>query len=358
MTTALVLGATGHIGAHVVRALLAGGYTVRAASRSGRHAAVLDGLDVERIACDIEDAQQLRRAVDGCELVFHCAGYYPRFNDYRTRAIEQGLRQTRQVFDVLSRSAARRIVYTSSMATIAPWDGRRLAIEADAEPWPLRQWRPLYAAVKTAMEHEARAYAARGGPVVIVNPSICIGEYDAHTFSGRLVLLFARGRLPWHLDAPINVVYTGDVGIGHVRAAERGRTGERYLLAHRNLSVGEFARLVARAAGVAPPRWRVPQLLLAAAGAAAELASWPTGRGGVPDIADLHERMRLERDGRRDEGVGGRLMRVDVPARLDVEPDAHLRPAARPHLPRLMAGGDAHHLVAGRRRVGRCGGNG
>jgi len=272
MKRALVLGATGHIGAHVVRALLAKGYVVCAAYRNPKYLSVLDGLSVKTVQMDLGDSAPLQRAVDGCEWVFHCAGYYPRFMDRRAHAIQQGLVQIRQVFDILRTSRIERVVYTSSTATIAPVSGR-LATEADIESWPLVHWRPLYATVKIAMEHEVLRYAREGLPVVIVNPSVCVGEYDARPFSGRLVLLFAKGRLPVYLEHHFNAIYTGDVGVGHVLAAERGRLNERYLLSERHITLGEWARLVAAAAGVRPPRWRIPYPLAIAASTAAELAA-------------------------------------------------------------------------------------
>lgn len=274
-----------------MRALLARGYRVRAAFRNPRYRFVLEGLPLEPLALDLEDAGSLRQALDGCGLVIHCAAYYPRFTDRRAQAVARGLDQIRRVFDVFRDARVPRIVYTSSAATIAPVAGR-LATEHDrepcfavakprlrrGEPWPLTRWRPLYATVKTAMEHAVDRYSRDGLPVVTVNPSLCVGEYDAHPFSGRLVLLFAKWRMPVYLEHAFNAVYTGDVGLGHVLAAERGRVGERYLLANRNMTLGEFARLVAREAGVPPPRWRLPYPLALAGAAATELASLVTRR--------------------------------------------------------------------------------
>ena len=313
MTRALVLGATGHIGAHVVRALLGKGYAVRASYRNPRYRFVLDGLPVERVHVDVEDPRQLRAALDGCELVFVCAGYYPRFTDRHDEAIRRGIEQVRRICDVLNACPVSRIVYTSSTATIAPVSGRP-ATEHDQEPWPLTHWsphlfarrrcairtaavppqagrpppvgrreevggwRPLYASVKIAMEHTVERYAREGLPMVIVNPSVCLGEYDAHLFSGRLILLFGRTtrRSPVYLHASFNAVYTGDVGVGHVLAAERGVPGERYLLTGENLSLGELARRVAREAKVPPPRWCIPYSLAMAAATMTELAAWLT----------------------------------------------------------------------------------
>ena len=276
MTRALVLGATGHIGAHIVRALLAEGHQVRAAYRSPQFLHVLDGLPVERVRVDLESLAGLPEALDGCPWVFHAAGYYPGSRERSAAALVRAVGLTRRTLEAFSRAAPERVVFTSSASTIRRVPGR-LATEQDADPWPPAEPRPLYAAVKMAMEREVVRAAGEGLPVVIVNPSVCIGEYDAHRFSGRAVLLFARGRLPFYIEYMLNAVYTGDVGLGHLRAAERGRLGERYLLAGRNVVLKEFASMVARAAGVAPPRWRVPYGLALALSTASELLARAAG---------------------------------------------------------------------------------
>ena len=209
----MVLGATGHIGAHVVRALLAEGYPVRAAYRREQYLSVLDGLPVERVQVDVRRADDLANALRDCEWVFHAAGYYPRFGANRCAAIREGLDSIRRTLDVLQRAKLSRIVFTSSAATIRRLQDRP-ATEADAEVWPLRAWRPLYATVKIAMEHEVLGAARAGLPVVIVNPSICLGEYDAHPFSGQLILAYAKHRLPVYVHHQFGAIYTGDVGIG------------------------------------------------------------------------------------------------------------------------------------------------
>ena len=277
MTKALVLGATGHIGAHIVRALLAEGHSVRAAYRTEKFLAVLEGLPVQRVQVDLDQPASLQGALEGCAWVFHAAGYYPSSREKREEAVRRGMELARRAFEEIARARPQRVVYTSSAATIRPVPDRA-ANEGDAEPWPITQWRHLYATVKIAMEQEALRAAASGLPVVIVNPSLCIGEYDAHTFSGRAILAFAKYRLPWYTETCFNVVYTGDVGIGHDRAAERGRLGERYLLTGQNLTLKELATLVTEELGLPPPKWRVPYFLAALIACVVETSAWIRGR--------------------------------------------------------------------------------
>jgi dihydroflavonol-4-reductase len=259
MARALVLGATGHIGAHVVRALLAEGHEVRAAYRNEKYLPVLDGLPVERVKVDLNHPEELKEALRGREWVFHAAGFYPSNCQSHEEAVQAGIESARRDFEEIRRAGPARVVFTSSAATF---------IQSDS----------IYAAVKIAMEQEALRAAGGGLPVVIVNPSLCIGEYDAHTFSGRSVLAFSRYRLRWYTEASFNVVYTGDVGVGHVRAAERGRLGERYLLAGENVSLKEFGTLVCRELGLPPPRWKIPYRGAYLAACGFELFAAVTGR--------------------------------------------------------------------------------
>ena len=201
--------------------------------------------------------ESLRDLLEGCEWIFHAAGYYPPFRERRERAIERAIDSTRRILGEFRRAPAAKVVFTSSAATIRAVPGGQ-ANEESEEPWPLTEWRPLYSSVKIAMEQEALRFCREGDPIVIVNPSICIGEYDARPFSGRVVLAFSKYKVPWTVETSFNVVYTGDVGVGHLRAAEKGRCGQRYLLAGHNVSLQEFAELVARLAGVRPPRWKIP----------------------------------------------------------------------------------------------------
>ncbi len=282
-----------------MRALVAEGHTVRATYRTERFLSVLDGLPIERVRVDLATHDGLREALAGCEWVFHAAGYYPTFRSHRTRAIEMGITSTRRLMEQLLKAQPRRVVYTSSAATIQRIPGR-LATEQDAEPWPLTSWRPLYSTVKIAMEHEVLQAHQAGLPVVIVNPSLCIGEYDAHLLSGRVVLAFAKHRLPCYLEHIFNAVYTGDVGQGHVRAAERGRCGERYLLTCRNVTMREFGTLVARLHGVPPPRWRLPYRLVWMAAVASEAVAGVTRTAPLLPRAVVHTaRMGQRLDGTR-----------------------------------------------------------
>ncbi len=297
MARALVLGATGHIGAHIVRALLNEGHEVRAAYRTERFLHVLQGLPVERIHVDLDTLNGLGEALDGCDWIFHAGAYYPASGERRDAAAARGVETTRRVLDRIRKAKPARLIFTSSSSTIRHVTGR-LANEQDAEPWPISESRSRYAAVKIAIEREVERFFQEGLPVVMTNPSVCFGEYDARPFSGRAILAIARYRLPCYVEKSFDAIYTGDVGIGHVRAAERGRLGERYLLTYRRISVREFAGIIAKAIGVRPPCVRVPY---GAVLAAATISEWIAAIAGREPLLPR----QVIQAGREGEGLDG-----------------------------------------------------
>ncbi len=151
MARALVLGATGHIGSHIVRALLADGHHVRAAHRSGRFLHLLDGLSIERVRVDLDTLEGLPGALKGCDWVFHAAGYYPNARERRDQAIERAVGSTRRILEQIAQASPSRLVFTSSASTIGPPAGQT-ASERDQEPWPITRSLSLYATVPIAME--------------------------------------------------------------------------------------------------------------------------------------------------------------------------------------------------------------
>jgi dihydroflavonol-4-reductase len=254
---ALVTGATGFIGSHVVAALVAAGAEVRAFDREAplasgaggderdRSPAALGAADV--VVGDILDAAALARAMRGCDAVFHLAAVYS-FARARAREMEAvNVDGTRAVLDAAARAGVRRVVHTSSCATCGPVRGRP-ATEADAPP----SWELAVPYKRTKLEGEQLALAAArdGLDVVVVNPTTPVGPGDrGPTPTGKMVADVARGRARAHLiGGALNVVAVEDVAAGHLLAFDRGRPGERYLLGGENLPLREVFATVARAA--------------------------------------------------------------------------------------------------------------
>jgi dihydroflavonol-4-reductase len=273
---ALVTGAAGFVGAHVVSALVTGGAEVLAFDRSVAAAGALpDG--VELITGDVLDPEAVRRAVDGCDAVFHLAAVYSYARADAAVMEAVNVDGTRAVLDAAVRGARRRIVHTSSCATCGPVPGRS-ATERDLPP--SRELEIPYKRTKLGGERLALRAAGEGADVVVVNPTVPVGRGDVGpTPTGKMVADVTRGHARAYLArSALNVVAVEDVAAGHVAAFERGRSGERYLLGGENLTVREVFATVARAAGRPAPRVPVPWSLAYASARLADAALRPLGR--------------------------------------------------------------------------------
>jgi dihydroflavonol-4-reductase len=263
MKRALVLGSTGCIGNNVVRACLEAGWTVRAFHRATSKTWMLDGLDVEHATGDLHDRDSLVAAMRGCDVVFHAAAYYPLHSLDMAGSLRDAVGGMRSVLAAAAEARVDRLVYTSTLTTIGPpSDPGRLADERDF--YLPGSTGSAYFETKWAMEAEAWRAVAQGLPVVIVNPTAVFGPWDVKPTTGEILLNVAQGRFPVWLDLDVNVVDARDVGRGQLLAAERGRTGQRYILGGENLPVRQALATAAREAGVNPPRWRASLGLVSA----------------------------------------------------------------------------------------------
>jgi dihydroflavonol-4-reductase len=273
---ALVTGAAGFIGGHVVTALLAQGADVRAFDLSAPAAGGLPA-SVEFVSGTVLDPDAVRRAMEGCEAVFHLAAVYSYARADAALMHTVNVRGTRTVLDAALRGPRRRVVHTSSCATCGPVRGRA-ATERDL-PGP-RELTIPYRRTKLDGERLALAAAQSGAEVVVVNPTVPVGPGDRRpTPTGKMVADVARGRARAYLAASaLNVVSVEDVARGHVLAFERGRSGMRYLLGGENMAIREVFAVVARAAGLSPPRLPVPWSAAYAAARIVDAALRPIGR--------------------------------------------------------------------------------
>jgi len=258
----LITGATGFVGSAVTRKLLEQGGTIRALCRARSDTRNLSGLPVEIVTGDLTDTASLQRAVVGCEALFHVAADYRLWTPHPEVLYRSNVRGTRDLMRVALKAGVRRIVYTSSVAT--------LGLNPDGTPADERTPVTIdhmighYKRSKYLAEQEvARLVAENGLPAVIVNPSTPVGPRDIKpTPTGRMVLDAAAGRMPAFVDTGLNVVHVDDVAEGHLRAFERGKTGERYILGGENLSLREILGRVAEITGGKPPRIRLPHNLV------------------------------------------------------------------------------------------------
>lgn len=253
----LVTGGTGFVGANLVRALLADGHSVRVLARPQSDRRALAGCPVEVVPGDLLDRNSLGRAVTGCRVVFHVAADYRLWTRTPSALYRANVDGTRNVLEACARAEVERVVYTSTVGALGiPEDGRP---GAETTPARLEEMVGPYKRSKFLAERVAEEYAARGVPVVIVNPSAPVGPWDVKpTPTGQMIVDFLRGRMVATLDTGLNLVHVRDVARGHILAAEKGRIGEKYILGHQNCSLAEIFALLARITGLPAPRHRVP----------------------------------------------------------------------------------------------------
>lgn len=253
---ALVTGATGFVGSHVVRALIDAGHTARALHRQSSKLDALAGLAYESALGDVTDLDALRAACAGCDWVFHVAAVADYWRADHTWMHEVNVEGTRRVLQAARETGVKRVVFTSSAAAL----GFRQDRPADEnDPFNLPPDRFPYGYSKVLAEAVALEAAHAGQEVVIVNPVVVMGPGDLNVISGDFVLKIRR--LQWTVPVPpggVAVVDVRDVARMHLAAAERGRVGERYILGTANYRYRDWFALIAEVVGAARPFIPVP----------------------------------------------------------------------------------------------------
>jgi dihydroflavonol-4-reductase len=269
--TTLVTGASGHLGAHVVRHLLAQGRAVRALIRPTSNLQGLEGLEVELVRGDVLDRASLLSAIQGCSAVYHLAAVVAGWAHDPAMIYKTAIDGTANVLQaVANTSGIARIIYTSSVATVG----------LSSTPHDLRNESHYntrgfshYAVAKTRAERLAQELAAQCElPLVIVNPAIVLGPYDYRlTPATKSLVNYLKYRLPVYFEAGANIVHADDVARGHLLAEQHGTIGERYILSGANLTLHELFSLLAELAGRHRPRIEIGRRSLSVLGSGAEL---------------------------------------------------------------------------------------
>lgn len=273
----LITGASGFIGSAITRVFLDAGFTVRAFIRTTSPRANLLGLPVEIAEGDIMDRASIASALNGVRYLVHAAADHRLWTQSPSRLISVNVEGARNVMEEALKSSVEKIVYTSSVCTLAKAPGQEAADETYCLP-AARAFNP-YKRSKVLAEEVVRWLIANAGlNAVIVNPSAPIGPRDLKPApTGRVVLECAAGRMPAYLDTGLNVVHVDDVAQGHLAALERGIAGERYILGGENVHVREMLSEIARRAGCRPPAVKLTIPVVYPLAVASEAASWITG---------------------------------------------------------------------------------
>jgi dihydroflavonol-4-reductase len=287
-----VTGASGFVGANLVHELITRGHRVKALLRLNSDARGIAGLDVERIPGDVSDREVFKRAMRGCDWCFHvAASYHLWLRDYAPM-YAANVEGTRNVIEAAASAGCSRIVYTSTVGCIGlPKEvNGRLEPTDETTPVSETQMSNHYKRSKWRAEVVARELAAKGLPVVIVNPSAPIGPRDVKpTPTGQVIVDFLNRKIPAYLDTGLNWVHVRDVAVGHILAAERGRIGERYILGHAggNWSMKQALETLAQITGVPAPKFRVPYSVALGAAFINEAMAAVTGKPPKAPLAGV-----------------------------------------------------------------------
>jgi dihydroflavonol-4-reductase len=257
---AFITGATGFIGAHLALALLRDGHQVRALVRPGSDRRNIAGAPIELVEGDLDDRQRLVEQMAGRDAVFHVAAHYSLWVKDRDSIYRANLGGTENLLAAARAVGVKRFVHTSSVAAIGvPSPG---AIGTEKTQTTLEELVSDYKKSKYLAEQAALRAAREGLDVVIVNPSTPVGERDIKpTPTGEIILRFLQGRMPAYVHTGLNLIDVEDVARGHILAWEKGRTGERYILGARNLSLKETLEILAAITGKPAPRIAVPHFI-------------------------------------------------------------------------------------------------
>jgi dihydroflavonol-4-reductase len=259
--TTLVTGASGFVGSAVARVLVERGEAVRVLVRPTSDRRNLESLDAESYIGDLRDRRSLDHALRQCDALFHVAADYRLWAPDPNALYRTNVDGTRMLMEAAAEAGIARIVYTSSVATLGVHPD---ATPADEDtPVSLDDMIGHYKRSKFLAEAEVQRLAARGLPVVIVNPSTPVGPGDIKpTPTGQMIRDAVAGRMPAYVETGLNIVHVDDVALGHWQAFERGRIGERYILGGENLSLRQILEEIARLSGRAPPRLCLPHWLV------------------------------------------------------------------------------------------------
>src|SRR5882757_5416030 len=269
---AFITGATGFVGSHVARALAAQGADLRLLVRSSSDLRNIQDLRAEQVVGDLREAASLKKAVSGCDVVFHVAADYRLWVRDPDEMYRSNVEGTKAIVEAARESKVRRVVYTSSVATMGFQSNGHLANEDS--PVSLANMIGPYKRSKFMAEEIAIEAGRSGMDVVTVNPTTPVGERDVKpTPTGRIVVDFLKRKFPAYVETGLNLVDVRECARGHVAAMEKGRSGERYILGGENLTLKQILDKLGALSGLASPTVKLPYLVAYAAGFVDEMFS-------------------------------------------------------------------------------------
>lgn len=256
----LVTGGSGHLGANLVRRLIADGHTVRCLVRPASNNRGLDGLPIERVEGDLRDRASLDAAVRGVERVFHAAAHVSIVEHDSQEVFESNVLGTRNLLDAARAAKTGRVVVTGSFSAVGHRRG-----EASDESMPFDPFEVVmpYERSKVHVEHEVLKAVAEGQDVVIATSCSILGPNDFKpSRMGRVLCDVANGKMPAYLAGGFEFVATRDIVEGHVLAMHKGRTGQKYIISTQSMQIEELFDIYERVTQMPRPRWKLPGTLM------------------------------------------------------------------------------------------------
>jgi dihydroflavonol-4-reductase len=314
-------GATGFVGHHVARALAAEGTELRMLVRKTSNLSNLEGISGETHVGDLAQPESLRSAIAGCDAVVHVAADYRLWIRDPQTMYRANVDGTRDLLRLAREAGVRRVVYTSSVATMHfRTDG--IVVNEDT-PVSLADMVGHYKRSKFLAEQQAIAAAQDGQQVMILNPTTPIGPNDAKpTPTGRIFVDFLNRKFPAYMDTGLNLVDVGEVARAHVVALAKGKPGRRYILGGENLTLKQILDKMAAITGIPSPTVKIP--FVVAAGYAF-FEEWITGRIRGREPRATLEEVRMGRkkmyasSARAQQELGFRILPVYPAMRAAIE---------------------------------------
>ena len=256
-------GATGFVGHHVARELAAQGANLRLLVRKTSNLAHLEGIAGETHIGDLADPASMKPVIEGCDAVMHVAADYRLWIPDPKAMYRANVDGTRELLRLAREAGVRRVVYTSSVATMG-FRSDGLIVNEDT-PVSLQNMVGHYKRSKFLAEQEAIAAAGAGQQVMILNPTTPIGSHDAKpTPTGRIFVDFLNRKFPAYVDTGLNLVDVQEVAKTHTTALETGTPGRRYILGGENLTLKQILDKMSAITGIPSPTVKIPFAIAAA----------------------------------------------------------------------------------------------
>ncbi len=318
---AFVTGATGFLGSHVARVLSEQGAELRLLVRSSSNLKNLEGLRAETAVGDLRDAASLEKAMAGCDTVFHVAADYRLWVRDPNDMYRSNVEGTRAILEAARKTGVRRVVHTSSVATIGFQSSGSLADEDS--PVSLADMIGHYKRSKFMAEQLALEAGRRAMHVVTVNPTTPIGEQDVKpTPTGRIVLDFLKRKFPAYVETGLNLVDVRECARGHVAALEKGKSGERYILGGENLTLKQILDKLAKITGLPSPRIKLPYVFAFATGVVDEMITGRLMKGeprATIDTVRMGSKKMFASSDKAERELGWKIVPVEDALRRAVE---------------------------------------